>query len=480
MVETYRGTSGNDNFKARRTGFLGLFWDRWRIWGYGGNDTLGGGPKNDTIYGGADNDTIRGYGGRDSLLGGSGNDYINGGSGNDTLRGGSGNDNLNGGSDNDFLYGDAGNDSLYGFTGNDTMYGGAGFDTLNGGTGADAMYGGRWSDTYYVENTGDRVIEYSNQGYADTVNSSINYTLPNNVENLRLTGSTYSGFGNSLSNTIWGNSANNFLSGRAGNDRLYGNAGNDTMYGGSGFDRLDGGTGADTMYGGTSNDVYYVDNTGDRVIEYFNQGTDSVNSSISYTLPNNVENLTLTGSAYYGIGNSLDNYIRGNAGNNYLSGGAGNDRFYGNAGNDYITGGTGNDNLSGDAGNDILIGGGGSDRFSYETFRAFRSSDLGVDTIRDFTSGVDDIVLSKATFTVLESLAGDGFSDISDFAEVTSDAVAAISGAAIVYNSDNGKLFYNQNGTAGGFGAGAHFATLSGSPDIAATDFLITEPIIIL
>ena len=149
------------------------------------------------------------------------------------------------------------------------------------------------------------------------------------------------------------------------------------------------------------------------------------------------------------------------------------------AGNDYITGDNGNDNLSGDAGNDTLIGGANNDKFSYETGRAFRSSDLGVDTIGDFTSGVDDIVLSKATFTVLESLAGDGFSVLSDFAEVTSDAVAAISGASIVYNSDNGRLFYNQNGTAAGLGSGAHFATLSGSPDIAATDFLITEPIIV-
>ena len=110
---------------------------------------------------------------------------------------------------------------------------------------------------------------------------------------------------------------------------LSGNAGNNV---------LDGKAGNDNMAGGVGDDTYVVDAAGDVVTEALNAGTDTVQSSINYTLGANLENLELTGSANLnGTGNALKNVITGNSGNNTLSGGAGQDTVNGGAGNDQIT-----------------------------------------------------------------------------------------------------------------------------------------------
>ena len=109
-----------------------------------------------------------------------------------------------------------------------------------------------------------------------------------------------------------------------------------------------------------------VDVNADLVEEAAGAGTDIVNSTApSYILPNEVENLTLTGAGSIdGTGNGLANIITGNTGNNHLFGLGGNDDLRGGAGNDVLEGGTGADRLTGGAGTDTFVfaPGGGADR----------------------------------------------------------------------------------------------------------------------
>jgi Ca2+-binding RTX toxin-like protein len=248
----------------------------------------------------------------------------------------------------------------------DTIYGLNGNDKIDGGAGADIMYGGAGYDSYYVDSMRDKVIEDAHQGF-DTVFSSLSTHsnwLPRNVENLTLTGKAFFGGGNDLNNAITGNAFANTLDGYGGSDRLFGAAGNDRLYGGSGHDLMDGGIGADTMYGGTGNDNYRVDALSDKVIEYRGQGIDGIVSAVSTSqkwLPQNVENLSLTGTAHRGDGNDLNNMVVGNIVANALYGYAGSDKLYGGRGDDVLYGGAGSDTLSGGPGNDVLDGGAGAD-----------------------------------------------------------------------------------------------------------------------
>jgi len=155
------------------------------------------------------------------------------------------------------------------------------------------------------------------------VYSSVSYTLGTNVENLVLLGSTdITGTGNAQSNVLTGNAGNNALTGSSGNDVI------------------DGGLGADTMIGGAGNDTFVVDDAGDVVTETSTLLTeiDTIQSSITYTLGVNVENLTLTGTANIdGTGNELNNILTGNSGANLLAGGLGDDTFVVDNAGDAVT-----------------------------------------------------------------------------------------------------------------------------------------------
>jgi VCBS repeat-containing protein len=173
-------------------------------------------------------------------------------------------------------------------------------------------------------------------------------------------------FALTVQTVITGTDYCDFLVGGNGDEVIYGLGGSDVLIGQGGNDFLDGGSSGDLMAGGTGDDTYVVDNCGDWVIECDNAGTDTVKSSISYALSDNVEAMLLTGeNDIWGADNSLNNLLVGNraantllasCGNDILQGGDGNDILRDSAGNNLLSGGTGNDTLIGAIGNEFYIG----------------------------------------------------------------------------------------------------------------------------
>ncbi|NEQ41643.1 MAG: calcium-binding protein [Okeania sp. SIO3I5] len=208
---------------------------------------------------------------------------------------------------------------------------------------------------------------------------------------------------------IDGLGGNDNLSGLGGSDTINGGAGNDDINGNRGDDRISGGNGSDRLNGGLENDTVF-----------------------------------------------------GGNGNDTLIGRLGNDRLLGGNGEDTLSGGQGRDRLNGGADDDVLTGGAGIDRFIFAANSEFSQANLGVDEITDFNPDLDLILLDLTTFTEITTASGENIGD--EFATVGG---AATSDAIIVYNSDNGALFYNANGST------SQFAVLTGSPTLTAENFVI-------
>jgi Ca2+-binding RTX toxin-like protein len=260
--------------------------------------------------------------------------------------------------------------------------------------------------------------------------------------------------GVTVADIITGRGGNDTILGLEGADTLNGGAANDLMFGGGGVDDINGGAGADTMLGGRQNDRYIVDNADDWVIEAPGEGADHVISSASFFLWDNVENLSLTGSADIdGFGNDAVNRIAGNDGANLLYGFGANDNLIGGAGEDTLVGGTGRDRLTGGLGADWFV---------------FENAADGPDKVVDFTPGEDLFAVVSGGFAGFPP----GSVGAANFvAHASYLATAAAGTPQFVYHSVTGVLAFDADGLGGA--AAQRFATLVGAPTVAAADLLV-------
>ena len=379
------------------------------------NYTLSGNVEVLIAQGGADLQ-LNGNGLANTIFGNTGNNVIDGGIGIDIMLGGIGNDSYvvdnvgdvvteNPGEGRDSVYtavnytlssnvevliAQGGADlQLNGNALGNTIFGNSGNNVIDGVGGADIMLGGIGNNSYVVDNVGDVVTENPGEG-RDSVYTSVNYTLSDNVEVMIAQGGADLQLnGNGLANTIFGNTGNNVIDGGGGVDIMLGGIGNNsyvvdnvgdvvtensgegrdsiytavnytlsgnvevmiaqggadlqlngnglanTIFGNSGNNVIDGVGGADIMLGGNGNNSYVVDNVGDVVTENPGEGRDAVYTTVNYTLSSDVEVLIAQGSAGLQLnGNGLANTIFGNSGNNVIDGVGGADIMIGGLGDD--------------------------------------------------------------------------------------------------------------------------------------------------
>ncbi len=363
---------------------------------------------------------------------------------------------------NDVINGQRGNDIIDGKSGNDLLRGGAGNDTLIGGAGDDVLLDN--SDL-----TGDNLLS---GGDGNDFLSTSGTISPAAIDGIDFYGYV---------------SGNNTLNGGAGDDKLSADlsTGDNLLSGGDGNDSLSASgfygyevafipvSGNNTLNGGAGNDTLNIDySTGNNLLSG-DDGNDFLSASIARneglgqsnaasgnnTLDGGVGNDTLF--ADYSTGNSL---LNGGDGNDFLSAitALGNDTLDGGNGNDTIKGGNGNDILAGGNGNDSLYGGNGIDTF------AFTNYSEGVDRVYDFNATNERIQVSADNFGGRLS-SSIGSLQASQFTIGTS---ATTSDQRFIYNNATGGLFFDQDGSAGGF-TQVKFAQLSAGLSLTENNFVI-------
>ena len=289
--------------------------------------------------------------------------------------------------------GNAGNDSMVANTGADTLSAGNGTDTLVSsatGSAIDSLVGGTGTDLFVVNYAGDIVTVGTTHG-ADTIQSAVSYTDAVNVANLVLTGT--------------------------GNLAATGTSTASELVANSGADTLTAGTAATTLIGGSGNDTFVINSTSDVVQDTSTTSTNVLSSSVTYTLPTNVNRLILTGSGS-------------------LAGTA-------NAGNDTLTANTGTDTLTSGTGTavDSLVGGTGADLFVVNNASDIVTvgSTHGVDTIQSSVSYTASANVANLTLTGTAALLGVGNSLAGTItANTGADTLTAGTGADTLVGSTTG------------------------------------------
>ncbi len=341
--------------------------------------------------------TLTGGDGDDALAGGSYNDVLSGGKGDDYLGGGSGIEILDGGVGIDLIEISFQYDAAITFDArlagtaagtvlaDGTQVRNAEIFSLTMTTGDDHVVLGAYADILYCDNGDDTAtVIGSNFGtefdriYGGYGIDRLVLDFGGATTGVQL-GSTYAqrwtgtAFEKEVEAhdfevfTFTGGDGDDALAGGFYDDVLSGGKGADQLDGGAGADSLDGGRGADSLYGGDANDTYWVDDAGDTVVEFVNQGEDTVVATLkAYTLGANLENAILAGAGDFALtGNTGANRLLGNAGANKISGGDGQDSLDGAGGADILNGGEQADTLIGGLGADRLTGGKGDDTFLY-------------------------------------------------------------------------------------------------------------------
>jgi Ca2+-binding RTX toxin-like protein len=362
-----------------------------RLEGRGGDDTLtsyGAWTRSD-LFGGDGNDSLAGWG------------QLDGGAGNDTLRGGNSGDT--------FAFsavpGEANADQIADFASQSDQLlidGNAHANTGPSGTlsafdgrfyAAAGASGGHDADDRIIYDTATGNLWYDSDGSGSvaarriaTLETTSGSTAPPALRatDITIVNGSSSGLtmdGTAANDSITGGGGDETINGVAGDDTLRGSGGDDLLVGHAGNDLLDGGDGVDTMYGydgddtliggasadrlegGVGDDTYVV-TTGDILID--EDGSDTVQTDLTWSLGTAFENLTMTGTGNITMqGNNLNNLIIGNAGNNTFNARAGDDTILAGGGNDRI-------DMFGNGfasyGNEVVDGGAGIDNMDFSGY----------------------------------------------------------------------------------------------------------------
>jgi VCBS repeat-containing protein len=209
--------------------------------------------------------------------------------------------------------------------------------------------------------------------------------------------------------------------------------------------------------------AYAADTAAANALSLGQDATESFTYTISDGTLTDDATLTFTvqGRDEFLVGTSLADALAGGNGGDTLLGLDGADTLMGFGGNDWLYGGKGNDTLTGGEGPGSL------DTFVFDT-----ALKRNVDTITDFESKFDRILLDDRFFKGLSQGAPDGTPLKKSMFAANADGEATSDGTAqIVYDTDTGKLYYDADG-AGGKRA-VLFAVLDDAPKLIFKDFEI-------